>query len=137
VSLSEIETVGLVHVVDKRLMLVRPAGKNVFYLPGGKLEPGETDLQALRREVDEELGVELLVDTCRPAGAVTATAYGDAPGRSVVITCYTAALLGIPVPTGEIAEVRYFDRAEYSAQTERAPAVVALMRRLVAEDVLH
>jgi 8-oxo-dGTP diphosphatase len=136
VSLREIETVGLVHLVDKRLMLVRPVGKHAFYLPGGKRERGETDLQALRREVAEELGLELLVETCRPAGSVTAAAYGESVGSSVVITCYTGALLGVPEPKGEIAEVRYFDWADYSMQQERAPAVVALMLRLMAHDLL-
>ncbi|WP_418064483.1 NUDIX hydrolase [Pimelobacter simplex] len=43
---------------EGRLLVVsKQAAPGVFYLPGGKLEPGETHEQAMRREVHEELGV--------------------------------------------------------------------------------
>lgn len=54
---------GLVLRPDGRLLLgQRPADKAYagwWELPGGKLEPGETALQALARELHEELGIEV------------------------------------------------------------------------------
>jgi 8-oxo-dGTP diphosphatase len=54
---------GLILRSDGKLLLgQRPEGKpwaGWWELPGGKLEPGETVLQALARELDEELGIQV------------------------------------------------------------------------------
>lgn len=55
--------VGVLIGRDGRFLLTsRPAGKvyaGYWEFPGGKLEPGETVAQALRRELREELGIEI------------------------------------------------------------------------------
>ncbi len=54
---------GLILRADGQLLLgQRPEGKSWagwWELPGGKLEPGETVLEALARELDEELGIRV------------------------------------------------------------------------------
>ena len=123
--------VGLVHRDgDGRVLMVRPAAKRAFYLPGGKLEPGESDAEAVRREVREELGVALRPETCRSVTTVTAAAYGEGEGAVVVLACYTGELVGTPTPSAEVAELRYFGLADYEAEAEQAPAVVVLLREL-------
>lgn len=58
---------GLVLQPDGHLLLgQRPEGKAYagwWELPGGKLEPGETPLQALARELQEEVGIEVTAAT--------------------------------------------------------------------------
>jgi 8-oxo-dGTP diphosphatase len=44
-----------------RVMLVNPTYKDLWDIPGGYLQPGETPTSALRRELQEELGTELPV----------------------------------------------------------------------------
>jgi 8-oxo-dGTP diphosphatase len=52
----------LVDAQGRFLLTSRPAGKvyaGFWEFPGGKLEPGETVEQALRRELHEELGITI------------------------------------------------------------------------------
>ncbi|WP_461142799.1 NUDIX hydrolase [Salinifilum aidingensis] len=119
-----IRAVGLVHFAAGRLLLVRAARQRSFYLPGGKIDPGETELEALRREVREELGGE--VRAPRLLGRYRADAVGQGAGVQVELSCYAGQLRGEPRPAAEIAELAWMTRAEYRATAEPAPAVLAM-----------
>lgn len=57
---------ALVDSDNRVLLSKRPEGKQLAGLwefPGGKVDPGETPEEALIRELDEELGIEVC-DTC-------------------------------------------------------------------------
>lgn len=56
---------GVVHDAGGRLLLVRRAndpGKGQWSLPGGRVEPGETDRSAVHRELLEETGLSVIVE---------------------------------------------------------------------------
>lgn len=57
------EVVAAAVIRDGRLLLAQrtrpPELAGLWELPGGKIEPGETPADAVRRELGEELGVEV------------------------------------------------------------------------------
>ncbi|RCV54869.1 NUDIX hydrolase [Marinitenerispora sediminis] len=107
-----IDAVAWVHVRDGRLLNVRSAGKDALYLPGGKREPGESDVEALVREVREELSVRLRAETARPFAVVDEDAHGYPAGTRVRLLCYTAEHEGEPVPSREIRELAWVDERD-------------------------
>jgi 8-oxo-dGTP pyrophosphatase MutT (NUDIX family) len=61
-----IDKVALIRLADGKILSTRSRGKDVYYLPGGKREPGETDVQTLARENREELDVAIAPDGATP-----------------------------------------------------------------------
>ncbi|MFD3356279.1 NUDIX hydrolase [Streptomyces fradiae] len=106
-----IDTVAWVRIEHGRILCARPRGKDVFYIPGGKREDGESDLQTLVREIEEELGVLLDPATAEHVGTYEAAVPGSTPGTVVRMACYTAAYRGEPAPSGEIEETAWFSYA--------------------------
>jgi 8-oxo-dGTP diphosphatase len=69
--------------------------------PGGKVEPGEDDAAALRRECLEELGVRIEV------GAAIGPEYTAAGGALLVRTYLATLLIGEPAPIEGHDELRW------------------------------
>lgn len=53
-----IDKLAWIAIDNKMVLSTRSFGKDKFYIPGGKREAGESDEQALLREIKEELNVE-------------------------------------------------------------------------------
>jgi 8-oxo-dGTP diphosphatase len=105
-----IDTVAWVCVQNGKILCARPRGKDVFYIPGGKRENGESDLAALVREIAEELTVALVAATVRQAG--TYEAHQPADGAVVRMSCYTGDYSGTLAPSSEIDELAWFTYAD-------------------------
>jgi 8-oxo-dGTP diphosphatase len=99
-----IDTVAWVRLENGRILCGRPRGKDVFFIPGGKREGTETDLQTLLREIAEELTVVLLPDTVRHVGTYEAD--------QVRMSCYTADYRGTLKASSEIDELAWFSYAD-------------------------
>jgi 8-oxo-dGTP diphosphatase len=99
-----IDKLAWIHIENKRLLSTRSRGKDIYYIPGGKRELGESDEQALLREVKEELDVYLLRDTITFLGTFEAQAHGKEEGTLVRMTCYTADFSGELRASAEVEE---------------------------------
>lgn len=109
-----IDKVVLLHIKDRKVLMARSIGKDKFYMPGGKREEGETDLQTLFRESKEEMDIDVIVETAKHWDTFIAQAHGKPEGVMVKAVCYTAEFAGIPKASNEIEEIAYlrFDRRE-------------------------
>ncbi|EID55796.1 NUDIX hydrolase [Saccharomonospora xinjiangensis] len=104
---SVIDSVTWILVRERRLLAVRTKGRQKFYLPGGKREPGESDVECLCREIHEELGVALRPRSFSLFSVLDELADGYSDGRRVHMTAYTAGYDGRLRPGREIAELAW------------------------------
>lgn len=103
---------------DGRLLVVsKQAAPDVYYLPGGKPDPGEDALRALARELAEELGVAP-VDPRHLTDIRATAALEDVP---MLMTVFTAGLDREPAPAAELADLRWTDGRDDTLRL--APAV--------------
>ncbi len=119
-----LRVVAGVLIVDGRVLAARralgAAQGGLWELPGGKVEAGESDADALARELAEELGVTVAV---HEALASNLHAY---PRRAVLLIALRCSLLrGRPEPR-EHAALRWLDAASLF-DVEWAPADVPLL----------
>jgi 8-oxo-dGTP diphosphatase len=110
--MTTIDKIAWIRLEAGKILSTRSRGKDVFYLPGGKREAGETDLQTLVREIREELTVAITPTSAAPAGTFEAQAHGHAPGVAVRMTCYTADYQGTLAPNSEIEELAWLTYAD-------------------------
>ncbi|WP_106398083.1 NUDIX hydrolase [Actinocorallia populi] len=109
-----VDKIAWIHLEQGKVLGARSHGKDAYYLPGGKREPGESDLDTLVREIDEELAVTIDPATAALLGTFQAQAHGRPDGVTVRMTCYTADHRGTPTPCNEIAEVVWLTHADRS-----------------------
>jgi 8-oxo-dGTP diphosphatase len=132
VSSSVIPCVGAVIKDDRgRLLLIKRGhapGAGLWSLPGGRIEPGETDAEALVREMREETG--LAVQTGRLIGTVRRPGQG---GDVLDIRDYAATVTGGTLRAGDdAAEARWVADSEL----ESLPITEGLVEALTGWGVL-
>jgi 8-oxo-dGTP diphosphatase len=91
-----------------RVLLVRKRGTTAFMQPGGKVMAGETGLEAVQREIAEELDVTVATAAIRPLGRHVADAANE-PGHLVDAELFMVILDGEPRAAAEIDEIAWID----------------------------
>ena len=124
-----IDKMAWILIKDKKILCVRSKGKKLFYLPGGKREAGESNKEALTREIREELQVDLIRDTIEPLGIFIAQADGQAAGVQVRLRCYTAGYEGTLQAGNEIEEMAWLSYGERSRVSLAGRVVLEHLKR--------
>lgn len=117
----KIDKIALISIAKGRVLCARSKGKEIYYLPGGKRELGETDNDTLIREIVEELSVRIKPETISYFGTFEAEAHGKTNGIGVQMTCYLADFEGELSPASEIEELlwlTYKDRDRVSTVSQ-------------------
>jgi 8-oxo-dGTP diphosphatase len=107
-----IDKLAFIYLQDGKVLMTLSRGKDTWYIPGGKREAGESDHEALIREVKEELNVDLRAETIEYYGTFEAQAHGKPKGTIVRMTCYMGDFSGKLTPTSEIEEIDFLTYAQ-------------------------
>ena len=122
--------VSAVAVVrDRTVLMVTARDRDVYYMPGGKVDACETAAQAAAREAFEEVSLQFDPDELEELFEVRTQAHGEPEGRQVHMRVFRAWTTDEPVPSAEVGAVHWTT----SADADRCPpAGTEVLRRLVA-----
>jgi 8-oxo-dGTP pyrophosphatase MutT (NUDIX family) len=130
-------TIATACLLDEagRTLVVLKRGTSNFMLPGGKIEGAETSMDAVRRELEEELGLTMESSALEPLGHFSSRAANE-PGHWVEADVFTGRVTSSVRAQAEIEAVAWIElHAEPDvalAPLLREQVVPALRRRLGA-----
>lgn len=124
--MKTIEVVAaIIHQGEKILATQRGYGdyKGLWEFPGGKIESGETSEDAIRREIREELGVDISVEE------LVCTVEYDYPAFHLTMHCFWCSIAqDVPVLM-EHQSARWLEKSEWES-VEWLPADVEVLKVL-------
>lgn len=117
-TLKEIDKIAFIEIKDGKILSTKSKGKTTYYIPGGKRENGESDIQTLIREVAEELSVTIIPNTAEYIGTFSAQSDGAKQGIQVIMTCYKAKYSGNLKANSEIEEIKWLNYSDLAIISE-------------------
>jgi 8-oxo-dGTP diphosphatase len=137
-AVDVVQVVGAAIVDGDRVLVAQRSGgpyDGCWEFPGGKVEPGESDLSALVREIGEELGTVVVPQAFLGEVALDGVVGGGPPGASTLRVWWARLAGGAPV-AHEHADLRWLRAEELDdldwipADRPLIPAARSLLTRL-------
>jgi 8-oxo-dGTP diphosphatase len=116
-ALDVVQVVGAAVVSADRVLVAQRSGgpfDRCWEFPGGKVEPGESDLAALVREIREELGIGVVPQAFVGEVVLDGVVAGGEPGASTLRVWWARIADGEPV-AHEHTELRWVTADELDA----------------------
>lgn len=105
----DIQNAGGIIIKDRKVLVHKAKGEEVFLAPGGSIEPGETPKQALVRELNEEIRILVDEKNLETFGTFASPATNEA-NRRVQIEAFLVKLwAGDIQPDSETEEIKWID----------------------------
>ena len=132
----QLATSGLLIIQNRKLLLAYSKNKKCVYLPGGKIDNGETAASALCRGIAEELNINLDEKELKYYTHITAPAYGESEGIIMEQDCFLTDKPVEPTAAGEIGDIRFFSLEDYLTEINKAPGAVMVLQQLKADNFI-
>lgn len=129
----KITWVGLLVIKDRKVLMTKERGKDLFQLPGGGMEEGESTEDTLKREVKEELGLEIE----NPKLFEEAILPGRHEDVKIRFQIFTADVFGDIKPGEDIEEITFVDSQYEKNQIDVGNfAKMVLIPKLLEENLI-
>lgn len=126
--MKKIEVVAAIIKKDNKYFVTQRGHgklKGKWEFPGGKIEAGETREEALKREIMEELGVDISVD--KHFHTIEHT-YSDC---HIILHCYLCTVVKGKIELLEHSDAKWLD-AEHIDQVDWLPADIDIIEKIKA-----
>lgn len=132
-ALPDIDVAAVALIRDRRVLMVTARGRDVYFMPGGKIDAGESVQDAAAREAREEVSIELPASALSELFVVATQAHGEPEGRLVRMHVFgvdaAVAASVTPVPSAEVSELHWVGAADVD---RCPPAGAEVLQRLAA-----
>lgn len=110
--MRSIHKIAAVIIQDRKLLVTRTQGHDIFIAPGGKIQSGESSYDCLRRELAEELQITVQESDISYLNTFSAPAALD-PSQVVIMENYLVRRYqGQITPSTEVVEVCWITSAD-------------------------
>ncbi len=118
-------------IKDGKLLLLLGKNHKELWTPGGRIEPGETDEECLKRELKEETGVNLL--SCKFFKEYSGKSFYH-PERTTIERVYIAEVEGQVKPDAEIKDFVWFSKEDF--ENKKYPMITSTQEALIPDLIM-